>query len=59
MSTKITDEYPTEGKWMGDGLFFVLAVNLIVWAGIVVYLFSLDNRLKKIEKPHKQEEEHG
>lgn len=31
-------------------LYTVMAVILIVWAGIAAYMFSLDRRLKKIEK---------
>ncbi len=31
-------------------LYTVMAVILIIWAGIAAYLFSLGIRLKKIEK---------
>ncbi len=35
---------------MKNGLGFVAAVNLIIWAGITLYLFVLDRRLKKLEQ---------
>ena len=35
---------------MKDGLGFVAAVNLVIWAGIALYLFVLDRRLKKLEQ---------
>jgi CcmD family protein len=35
---------------MENGLGFVAAVNLIIWAGITLYLFVLDRRLKKLEQ---------
>jgi CcmD family protein len=35
---------------MKSGLGFVAAVNLIIWAGITLYLFVLDRRLKKLEQ---------
>ena len=35
---------------MKDGLGFVAAVNLVIWAGITLYLFILDRRLKKLEQ---------
>ncbi|MBC2695835.1 MAG: CcmD family protein [Desulfobacteraceae bacterium] len=35
---------------MKTGLGFVAAVNLIIWAGITLYLFILDRRLKKLER---------
>ena len=35
---------------MESGLGFVAAVNLIIWAGITLYLFILDRRLKKLEQ---------
>ena len=34
---------------MKEGLDFVLGVNLIIWFGIVCYLFILDRRIKKLE----------
>ncbi len=33
-----------------DKLFVVLAVVLIIWAGIVVYIFKVDRRLVRLEK---------
>ena len=35
---------------MKSGLGFVAAVNLVIWAGITLYLFILDRRLKKLEQ---------
>ena len=35
---------------MENGLGFVAAVNLVIWAGIALYLFILDRRLKKLEQ---------
>lgn len=35
---------------MKDGLNFVLGVNLIIWTGIVVYLFILDRKIKRLEQ---------
>jgi CcmD family protein len=34
---------------MKEGLGFVMAVNLIVWSGIALYLFILDHRIRKLE----------
>jgi len=34
---------------MKEGLGFVVAVNLIIWCGIAVYLFVLDRRIKRLE----------
>ena len=31
-------------------LFYVMGVNLIIWAGLFLYLFWLDRRVKTIEK---------
>ncbi|MDA0986310.1 MAG: CcmD family protein [Bacteroidetes bacterium] len=30
-------------------LFIVLFIVLIIWFGIIIYLFTLENKLKKIE----------
>ena len=35
---------------MKEGLTFVMAVNLIIWSGIALYLFILDRRVKKLEE---------
>ena len=34
---------------MNNGLIFVMAANLIIWIGIVIYLFNLDRKVKKLE----------
>ena len=35
---------------MKQGLNFILAVNLIIWSGLAIYLFILDRRMRKLEK---------
>lgn len=40
---------------MDNGLIFVMAVNLVIWAGIAFYLFKLDSKIKKLEKFQKKE----
>ena len=35
---------------MKEGLNFVLGVNLIIWAGLALYLFILDRKIKKLEE---------
>jgi CcmD family protein len=35
---------------MKNGLNFVMGVNLIIWAGIVIYLFILDRKIGKLEQ---------
>ena len=35
---------------MKEGLDFVLAVNLIIWTGLALYLFVLDRKIKKLEE---------
>jgi CcmD family protein len=35
---------------MGDGLGFVMGVNLVIWFGIAFYLFILDRKVKALEK---------
>jgi CcmD family protein len=35
---------------MKEGLNFVLAVNLIIWSGLALYLFILDRKIKKLEE---------
>ena len=35
---------------MKEGLDFVLAVNLIIWSGLALYLFILDRKIKKLEE---------
>ena len=35
---------------MDNGLIYVIAVNIVIWLGIAVYLFSLDRKIKKLEK---------
>lgn len=33
-----------------NAIYIVMIIVLIVWAGIFSYLFSLDKRIKKVEK---------
>ncbi|MEA3415825.1 MAG: CcmD family protein [Thermodesulfobacteriota bacterium] len=40
---------------MKNGLGFVAAVNLVIWAGIALYLFVLDRRLKKLEQMYEEQ----
>lgn len=35
---------------MGHGLIYVMAVNIVIWIGIVFYLFTLDRKVKKLEQ---------
>jgi CcmD family protein len=41
---------------MKEGLTFVMAVNLIIWSGIALYLFILDKRIKALEISMKEKE---
>ena len=42
---------------MGNKEMFVLAVTLITWAGVFVYLLRLDGITKKLERELKYREE--
>lgn len=33
-----------------NSVFLVLAIALIIWAGIAVYIFAVDKKLTKLEK---------
>ena len=46
----MTDLVPAAQAPAQGALFYVAAVNLIIWAGIFAYLFWLDRRVKAIEK---------
>ena len=35
---------------MDKGLFYILAVNLVIWLGIALYLFNLDRKITQLEK---------
>ncbi len=35
-------------------LFIVMTIILLIWVGIVVYLFRLDRRLKQLEQSMKK-----
>ena len=34
---------------MDNGLVYVMAANLVVWLGIALYLFRLDQKIRKLE----------
>ncbi len=38
-----------------NAIYIVMIIVLIVWTGVFFYLFSLDKRLKNIEKEIKDE----
>jgi len=44
---------------MKDGLSFVMvmimAVNLIIWLGLALYLFNIDRRMRKLEKKNRNQ----
>ena len=46
----MTDLLPAAQAPAHGALFYVAAVNLIIWAGLFAYLFWLDRRVKAIEK---------
>ena len=46
----MTDLTPAAQAPAYGALFYVAAVNLVIWAGIFAYLFWLDRRVKAIEK---------
>lgn len=33
-----------------DPIYIVLIVNIVIWAGIFLYLIGIENKLKRIEK---------
>lgn len=35
---------------MDNGLIYVMAVNIVIWIAIAMYLFNLDRKIKKLEK---------
>lgn len=38
-----------------NSIYIVMVIVLVVWAGIFLYLLSLDKRIKTIEKETKEE----
>lgn len=40
---------------MGNGLIYLLAVNLVIWAGIVYFLFKLERKISRLEKEIEQD----
>jgi CcmD family protein len=39
---------------MDNGLIYVAIVNVVIWLGLVFYLFSLDSRIKKLEREERR-----
>ncbi len=37
-----------------NSIYIVLGIALIIWFGIAIYLFMIDNKLSKLEKTIKQ-----
>jgi len=35
---------------MGSGLVFIFLVNIIIWFGIIFYLFRIDRKIGELEK---------
>lgn len=49
---EMADNFRGEGK-----IYVVLAVILVILAGIFLYLFRLDKKIKKLEQENEAEEE--
>lgn len=47
---------PTAAVPPHGALFYVAAVNLVIWAGLFAYLFYLDRRVRAAERKHTPEE---
>jgi CcmD family protein len=37
-----------------NSLFVVLAIVLVIWAGIIFYVMTVDKKIKKVEKEFKE-----
>lgn len=48
----MADAFRTEGK-----IYVVVAVMLLIFAGMVVYMVSIDRKLKRLEKELEMEKE--
>ena len=48
-NVEMADNFRQDGK-----IYVVVAVVVIIFAGILIYLFSLDNKIKKLEKEFKE-----
>ncbi|MBN1153409.1 CcmD family protein [candidate division KSB1 bacterium] len=35
---------------MGSGLIIIFTVNIVIWTGIVLYLFHIDRKIGKLER---------
>jgi CcmD family protein len=42
--------------FVNNQLYVVLAIALVIWLGIFVYIFRIDKKLKKLEKRENQDE---
>ncbi len=40
----------TANNEIGQNIYIVLVINLIIWAGIFFFLLSLDQRIKKLNE---------
>ena len=36
-----------------DGNYVALAVTLVIWVGLFIFLMKLDNRIKKLEEKNR------
>ena len=36
-----------------DGIYVAMAVTLVVWVGLFLYLFRLDGKVKKLEEKNR------
>lgn len=52
----MTDLVPAAQAPAHGALFYVAAVNLIIWAGLFAYLFWLDRRVRAVERDRTPEE---
>ena len=55
MAAKFERAHRLAGAARGGGIilkpiYTVMVVNLVIWAGIFIYLLAIDNKLKRIEK---------
>ena len=39
---------------MSDGVTWLMAVNLIIWTGLFLYLLSIDRKIGRAEAEHKE-----
>ena len=39
---------------MSGGIGWVLAVNLVIWTGLFLYLLSVERRVRQLERPENE-----